>query len=253
MNGGNIEDKNPQQEWEIPPLDLQLRGFSCIHLRNVAQKVHNIIQKKHVLAGFESSYFFVASESNKSLYLVKRKGPRKYLCNVNNCLSFKQANICSHVLAASHIQGDLQETVLTYNKICRGSATNLTTILMHSLPKGAGKKSGQVRHRKVPSAVTEVVPFSTTTSDPTPPDKPITMTIRTSGGSASATRLEIPEDEVKHYKLKFMCRHPRVQVSSGCKRKFAKDPGNKPPPPPHNLIIQRQEYHQYVEQHTGIL
>ena len=140
--------------------------------------------------------FVVASESNKSPYLVKRKGSGKYLCDVNNCLSFKQANICSHVLAASHIRGDLQETVLTYNKTCRGSVTNLTTISMHGLPKGAGKKSGPVRRRKVPSAVTEVVPFRTTTSHPTPLDKPITMTIRTSGGSASVTRLEIPEDEL---------------------------------------------------------
>ena len=57
MNGGNTEDKNPQQEWEILPSDLQLRGFSRIHLRNVAQKVDKIIQKKHVLAGFESGDF----------------------------------------------------------------------------------------------------------------------------------------------------------------------------------------------------
>ena len=58
---------------------------------------------------------------------------------------------------------------------------------------------------------------------------------------------------MKPYKLKFMFQHPRVQVCSGCKRKFAKDPGNKPPPPPHDLIIRRQEYPQFVEQHTGIL
>ena len=89
----------------------------------------------------------VKSKSGSAPHLVKTTGNCDYKCD-GSCMQFKSLNICSHVLAAAHVNGDTDGFIQWYRKNFGNRLPNLTQIASHGMPATAGRKGGKAPRKK---------------------------------------------------------------------------------------------------------
>lgn len=96
----------------------------------------------------------VASRSGDTPHYVRALPSGQYVCD-GSCLQWKSSQICSHTLAVSGKNGDLESFLCWYNRT--NQQPNITTLSMQGLPKGRGRKGGvPKRQRSQPVSTSEI-------------------------------------------------------------------------------------------------
>ena len=116
--------------------------------------------------GNDSRSMMVVSQSSPTPHCVCGLPTGQFLCD-SNCLQWKSSQICSHVVAVSDKLGELSSFLKWF--INTKQQPNVTSLAMHGLPAGRGRKGG-VPKRKRRSASDVHVPrpvlTSRSTTDP---------------------------------------------------------------------------------------
>ena len=89
--------------------------------------------------GNDTKAMMVASRSGQTPHYVRCLQSAHYVCD-NNCLQWKSAQICSHVIAVSEKNGQLHSFLEWYKKT--EQQPNITSLAVHGLPAGRGHKGG---------------------------------------------------------------------------------------------------------------
>ena len=87
---------------------------------------------------------FVKSSTSQQPHLVTVSN-FCYKCD-NNCHMFKGYSICSHIVAAAQLNGDLAQFLQYFNS--RGLGTSLSSIAQRDMPSGAGRKGGVAKRKR---------------------------------------------------------------------------------------------------------
>lgn len=87
----------------------------------------------------------VSSRSGTSPHYVRALASGQYVCD-NSCLQWKSSQICSHTVAVSERNGDLQSFLDWY--IVTKQTPNYTSLAIHGLPAGRGRKGGVPKRQR---------------------------------------------------------------------------------------------------------
>ena len=87
---------------------------------------------------------FVKSSTSQQPHLVTVSN-FSYKCD-NNCHMFKGYSICSHIVAAAQLNGDLAQFLQYFKN--RGLGTSLSSIAQRDMPSGAGRKGGVAKRKR---------------------------------------------------------------------------------------------------------
>ena len=253
-NDGIVGESLSNQSSAMEDMDIShisLQGISHSHQKNLSLKVNDLVSNKKIKSAFKEGDYFVISTTNRKPHHVEQSEPGRYTCDkddmINGCLYFKQSKTRAHVLACAVLNDDLQNTVDIYHSKGRGDGSyNLTNIAMHNIKRGAGRKSGTVRHRtkrgiQGDGCNVNTVAHISEASCAAP--KHIKMTITQGNGTSNVTALKIPEDHYKSYKLTRLSDHRKVKTCAGCKRQFVRTTVDAS----HNLCLQRKEQPTWVD------
>lgn len=87
----------------------------------------------------------VASRSTSAPHFVQHLPSGQYICD-SNCLQWKSSCLCSHTVAVAGINGDLESFIDWY--VLTKQRPNFTTLAVHGLPSGRGRKGGIPKRKK---------------------------------------------------------------------------------------------------------
>ena len=96
----------------------------------------------------------VMSSSSDHPHVVKTnpRSKKQYICD-EKCPMFKGYSICSHTIAASSVNGDLNSFIENYKQ--KKCGPNLMNIAGHGLPNVSGRKGGVPKRKKRASVLVE--------------------------------------------------------------------------------------------------
>ena len=81
----------------------------------------------------------VSSHSSNTPHFVRTLSSGQYVCD-SNCLQWKSAQICSHIIAVAEKNSELHSFLEWYNTTRQ--QPNITTLAVQGLPAGRGRKGG---------------------------------------------------------------------------------------------------------------
>ena len=124
------------------------------------QCIEGIWQKASRLVIMENAVVFppgpptkdrlVLSESSPIPHYVSvTSSPCSYKCD-KNCLNFSGMQICSHVVAAAEVNGELAMYISAFKKAKGKQPANMTRLAKRGLPAGAGRKGEKPAKKKKP-------------------------------------------------------------------------------------------------------
>lgn len=176
-------------------------------------KAELILQKDGVTNVQAVAGMFVAistSKPNQPHIVNTVKGSVK--CD---CEAFKSRNICSHVIAVAHKNGQLQELIAKWEP-------NLSSLVQCSNPKAVEKKPGPKRNR-------------------------FTRTPEQRGVGQLEDPLEHVDafDKPEPYHLRWL-EGSRVTSCYGCGNKFHPSMNDSPPPEPYDAVLYRKQVRAYT-------
>ena len=141
----------------------------------------------------------VSSQSSNIPHFVRALSSGQYVCD-NNCLQWKSSQICAHSIAVSETNGDLRSFLDWY--IVTNQQPNFTSLAIHGLPAGRGRKGGIPKRQRSKTPHTDVTVLhpatcnrkelasgSVNTASRAPTSEPVTLNV--SPSPLLATQLQV--------------------------------------------------------------
>jgi hypothetical protein len=146
--GETSSGTDEKKELSISPEDSGISTIPLITLQGMWSKANLLLSKKNAITdapGEDRKARMVASLTSEVPHFIRRKTSGAFVCD-NNCPRWKSANICSHTLATAEVNDELKIFLEWY--CSHGLSPNITTLAMHGLPSGSGKKGGKPSRKR---------------------------------------------------------------------------------------------------------
>ena len=212
------EDDLPSPAPSTSPI---LPDFDCSGLPKTLEetwsKADQILQKNGITK--------VQAATGMSVVISLSKPTQPHIVNTTNgsvscdCEAFKSRNICHHVLAVAHSNGELQELIVKWQP-------NFSSLVQSAIPKSTGRKPGPKRNR-----------FSRT-----PEQRNVSQL---QDPLEDVTAFEKPEP----YYLRWL-QGSRITTCYGCGNKFRPSINHPPPPEPYDAVLCRKQIRSYTPKGT---
>ena len=239
-------------------------------LSGIWQKAHTLLSDPTLISnipGGSSKDKFVFSRSGNAPHLVKWINQSlSYKCG-DNCMNYKAINICSHTVATSQRNDDLEAFLTSYVAHNKKKPINLFQASKYDMPAGAGSKGGKPKRCRSNKRGSETVVDnnpSTSGSYGTPSQHNNPSTSGSYGtpsqydnpsGSYTPSQYNNPSNSGYHSRsvssyntspaifpvpptpfcLAFI--KGNISVCQGCKQKFPRNPDGSVINPPYNIVV----------------
>ena len=129
-------------------------------VESIWSKAEEYLESDHEIVpapGSDLRAKMVSSRSSSTPHFVRPLSSGQYVCD-SNCLQWKSAQICSHIIAVAEKNSELHSFLEWYNTTKQ--QPNITTLAVHGLPAGRGRKGGIPKRQrsKLVNAQDTVVP-----------------------------------------------------------------------------------------------
>ena len=111
-------------------------------VESIWSKAEEYLESDHEIVpapGSDLRAKMVSSRSSSTPHFVRPLSSGQYVCD-SNCLQWKSAQICSHIIAVAEKNSELHSFLEWYNTTKQ--QPNITTLAVHGLPAGRGRKGG---------------------------------------------------------------------------------------------------------------
>ena len=117
-------------------------------MESIWSKVEEYLESDHEIVpapGSDHRAKMVSSHSSNTPHFFRPLSSGQYVCD-SNCLEWKSEQICSHIIAVAEKNSELHSFLEWYNTTKQ--QPNITTLAIHGLPAGRGRKGGIAKRQR---------------------------------------------------------------------------------------------------------
>ena len=261
-DSSSVPDKAHSNSLHISAQDSGITTIPLVTLEGMWTKAGNLLSTKNSVTpapGVNKKSRMVLSYSQVAPHLVQGLSGGQYLCD-SYCPQWSSSQICSHVLAAAHDNGELGSFLSWYSE--HADSPNISTLALSGLSRGRGRKGGQPkRQRKKPVPPPDNYTVRPGMAGPSSAsegsiERGTSPSVFTRGPppliSVASTQLTSPipqQVNVNPFFVKPLA--GAIRICQGCRGSLRLADGQVPPPP-FNMVIARLEMRPFRDS-TGTL